>query len=143
MTNLIRQLVQEELRAVRHPWIAQCTYIVLGRSPWKGNKAMLGLKFPVHVTGLTVNEHSIVASVTLPKGPASELPKPCLTVAINPLKANEPEEPPMWGNMQKLFLGNLVATMTEESGVICLALSQSSREQVIQAAINMGHNITI
>lgn len=135
-------MVQEELQTARHPWIAQASYIVLGRSPWRGDTSLLNKKFPVQVTGLTVNESSIIASVTLPMGPVSELTRPCLVVAINPINGDMLNQPPMWGNMQSLFLGNLVATMTEENGVICLALSPSSRAQVIQAAINMGYDIT-
>lgn len=137
--DIIRQMVEEELNGPR--WIADASHIVIGKSPWKGDRKLLGTVFPVQITGISVNDYNIVASVTLPNGPSTEMPKPHLVVAINPLRQGEYSPPTMWGNMQKLFMGKIMTTLTEEGNVVCLTISNSSRADIIQSVIHMGYNI--
>lgn len=138
---LIRQLVREEM-VETNQWIVDCTHIVLGPSPWRGDPKFLGQTFPFHVTGISINEGKMYAQVTLFEGPQGHVSKPHLVIATKPMQEIKPSHDiPMWGNKEELFLGNMKATLRDKGQVTCLFLHEESINTLVQCVRNLGYNL--
>jgi hypothetical protein len=138
---LIRQLVREEM-VETNQWIVDCTHIVLGPSPWRGDPKFLGQVFPFHVTGISINGGKIYAAVSLFEGPQGHILKPYIVVATQSGRDVHPyQDIPMWGNRKELFLAGMRGTLLDKGQVTCLFLHEDSINTLVQSICNLGYNL--
>lgn len=139
--QLIKQLVREEM-AGKNQWIVDCTHIVLGPAPWRGDPKLLGQAFPFYVTGITVNNGKMYAGVSLFEGPQGHITKPHIVVATQTGRNTSPHQDiPTWGDKKELFLANMQGTLLDKGPVTCLFLHKDSIDTLVQSACNLGYNL--